>query len=129
MPTTELLKKAITGTTVKTIDEKKRTITFLGSTESVDRMGDIIVMAGWSLKNFKSNPVFLFGHNSNNPPIGRSLGVRKTKAGLEFDIEFADAETFAFADTIFRLFVKGFMKAVSVGFLPLKFEPRLDKKG
>lgn len=114
---------------VKTIDAEKRTITFLGTTGDEDRMGDVIEPAGWLLDNFNKNPVFLWGHRQDLPPIGKVLSVTRSAQGLRFEVEFAPPELFPFADTIFKLFQNGFLNAVSVGFLPKKFEAIFDEDG
>ena len=117
---------------VKAADDDSRVIKFKGSTGDKDRMGEIITPSGWKLNNYKRNPVFLGFHSYHEPPIGKAINVEKTDNALTFDIEFADAETYAFADTIYRLYKGGFMKAVSVGFIPLKWEDgdsRSDDKG
>ncbi|MCK5016454.1 MAG: HK97 family phage prohead protease, partial [Candidatus Peribacteraceae bacterium] len=101
-----------------------RVLEIAGSTEDVDRMDDVIKSKGWQLGPFKKNPVFMWGHNYNQPPIGKALKVwvdKETKR-LMFNIEFADAETYEFADTIFKLYKGGFLHATSVGFIPLDWE-------
>lgn len=113
-------------------NEDSRVIQFKGSTGDKDRMGEIIKPSGWKLNNYKRNPVFLGFHSYHEPPIGKAINVEKTNDALTFDIEFADAETYAFADTIYRLYKGGFMRAVSVGFIPLKWEDgdsKADDKG
>ncbi len=107
---------------IKAVAGKERTLEFIGSTESVDRVGDVIEAAGWQLKNFKTNPVFLWAHKYDMPPVGKAMRVWKSEGKLKFQIEFADAETYAFADTIFKLYQGGFLNAVSVGFEPLEWE-------
>ena len=117
---------------VKAADDDSRVIKFKGSTGDKDRMGEIITQSGWKLNNYKRNPVFLGFHSYHAPPIGKAINVEKTDNALAFDIEFADAETYAFADTIYRLYKGGFMNAVSVGFIPLKWEDgdsKSDDKG
>lgn len=113
---------------IKAVAGKERTLEFIGSTESVDRVGDVIEAAGWQLKNYKVNPVFLWAHDYRMPPIGKATRVWKSEGKLKFQIEFADAETYDFADTIFRLYKGGFLNAVSVGFEPIEHES-LDEKG
>jgi len=41
----------------KALDVAARTVSFVASTEAVDRMGDSIKLAGWRLDRFKANPV------------------------------------------------------------------------
>lgn len=108
---------------LRAVDETKRQITFVASTESVDRYGDIIRVKGWDLKNYKKNPVFLFGHRSMDPPIGKSIAIgieTSPKPALVQTIEFADKATYPFADTVFQLYKNKFMNAVSVGFRTLE---------
>jgi hypothetical protein len=107
---------------VRSVDEKKRTITFVASDESVDRYGDVIRCAGWQYQAYLRNPVFLWGHRSGDPPIGKcvDLHIESKPPALVQTIEFADAATYPFAETIFRLYQGGFLNAVSVGFMPLE---------
>ena len=118
---------------LRAVDETKRQITFVASTESVDRYGDIIRVAGWDLKNYKKNPVFLFGHRSMDPPIGKSIAIgieTNPKPALVQTIEFADKATYPFADTVFQLYKNKFMNAVSVGFRTLQDpNPIRDESG
>ncbi len=103
------------------VDGAERTLRFCFSDDSVDRMGDTIDAAGWDLTDFTRNPVALWAHDSAAPPIGgaRNLAVEGNR--LMGDIEFAPPETYAFADTIYRLVLAKFIRAVSVGFMPVKY--------
>lgn len=96
----------------------ERTLQFIGSNEMLDRDREILSVDGWDLKNYKKNPVFLFAHDYSQPPIGKSVNTRVKDGQLLFDIEFAAPEVYPFADTVFKLYKGGFMKATSVGFLP-----------
>jgi hypothetical protein len=112
---------------LRSVDEKNRTIEFVASTEAVDRYGDIIRVAGWKLDAYKNNPIFLWAHRSGEPPIGKCVGihVESNPPALVQKIEFADAATYTFADTVFNLYKGGFLNAVSVGFMPLEDPKRL----
>lgn len=102
----------------------------VGSSNVLDRMGDVIDQAGWDLKNFMKNPVILWGHNvrEERPPIGKALKVWLTgdkKAGtgkqqLMFKVKFDLQDSFA--AEIFRKIKDGFLNTVSVGFIPLERE-------
>jgi HK97 family phage prohead protease len=104
-----------------------RTKRFTFSDDTVDHAGDTINPKGYDLSVFHPNPVALFAHASWEPPIGRAsnIGVQGNK--LKGDIEFAGPEIYPFADTIFRLVDGGFLKAVSVGFLPKKWAFSTDR--
>ena len=103
------------------VEGADRTLRFCFSDESVDRMGDTIKAAGWELADFERNPVALWAHDSSAPPIGGARNVAVEGTRLNGDIEFAPPETYLFADTIYRLVLGKFIRAVSVGFLPTKY--------
>ena len=48
-------------------NEESRTVRFVLSDSSVDRMGDTIDAAGWRLGQYKANPVVLWSHLSSEP--------------------------------------------------------------
>ena len=107
--------------TVLRADIGGRTVRFVLSDSSIDRMNDTVNVGGWDLTDFRKNPVVLFAHDSSSPPIGRATRVWNDGTRLLGDVEFADKETYAFADTIFRLVKGGFLKSGSVGFLPVDY--------
>jgi HK97 family phage prohead protease len=100
----------------------ERVLQFIGSSETPDRDGEVILSSGWDLKNYKKNPVFLWAHRYDQPPVGRATKVKVKDGQLVFDVEFAPRETYEFADTIYKLYKGGFLHATSVGFLPIDFE-------
>jgi HK97 family phage prohead protease len=102
------------------VNDTARTLRFCFSDESVDRMGDTIRAAGWDIADFERNPVALWAHDSSAPPIGGARNVGVEGKRLAGDIEFAPPETYQFADTIYRLVLGKFIRAVSVGFLPTR---------
>jgi len=103
------------------INESDRTIKFTISTAGQDRDGDTIAPSGWQLSDYIKNPVVLFGHDHSIPPIGKALSIALEGDKLVALAQFADRETHALADTVFRLFAGGFMSATSVGFIPRKW--------
>jgi len=96
---------------------------FVMSDETQDRMGDVISADGWDLKDFRKNPVALYGHNSRDLPIGSWKNVRLEGKRLIGKLQLADEGTSPFIDTIRKLLVQRHLKAVSVGFLPSEAEP------
>ena len=119
------------GSDIITKNDEKRQISYLVSDETPDRVGDIIKVKGWDLVQYRKNPVILWAHDGSSvPPIGRSTNIRRRytpDARLTADIEFAPKEAYEFADTIYQLASRGFIKATSVGFMPLETMD-LDKK-
>lgn len=125
----KILRRAFSGSVIKNIDPDKRQIEFIISTACIDRMGDIIEVPGWDLKNYKTNPVVLFGHMSSIPPIGKAIKVWKDADALRAIAEFIPQDISAFAHSIFRMYEEKFLHAVSVGFRPLKWERLVDEEG
>lgn len=116
------------GSVIKKADDgtKSRTVRFRFSDATRDRMGDIIEPKGWVLKDFRKSPVALLNHDPYSLPIGKCGNLTVTAEAFDGDVTFADAETYPLADTVFRLVSGGFMKACSVGFIPIKYEPMKD---
>jgi phage head maturation protease len=83
--------------------------------------GDTVAVGGWDLTAYRNNPVVLFAHDASAPPIGRAKRVWTDSSRLLGDVEFAPPETYAFADTIYKLVKGGFLKSGSVGFLPIEY--------
>jgi HK97 family phage prohead protease len=102
-------------------DVGDRTVRFVLSDGTVDRMGDTVAGGSWDLTAYRSNPVVLFAHDSSSPPVGRARRVWTDGTRLLGDVEFAPPETYAFADTIYKLVKGGFRKSGSVGFLPIEY--------
>ena len=105
-----------------------RVLEFVGSTEDVDRMGDVIIASGWQLKDYKKNPVFLWAHQYDMPPVGKATKVWIDEDKLKFNIQFPMREEYEFADTIYKLYKGGYLRASSVGFMPIKSEPIEQKE-
>jgi HK97 family phage prohead protease len=101
--------------------DDSRSVRFVFSDGTVDRSGDSIDPKGWQIDSFMDNPVALWAHDSSSPPIGRASNVGPLGSKLMGDIEFMDADISSFADSIYRMVKAGFVKAVSVGFIPLEY--------
>ena len=103
--------------------------TYTMSTDVVDRPGDRIDQAGWDLSEFRSNPVMLFGHDANSPPVGKAIGAAVVNNALRGTFKFTPASVYEFGATVGRLVKGGFLSAGSVGFMPVDVrvaEDRID---
>lgn len=100
---------------------------FVLSDATVDRYGDVVEPSGWDLKNFKKNPIALFGHNSNFP-IGKWSDLRVEGEKLIGRLMLAKRGTSYRLDELIGLVEQGILRAVSVGFRPLKSEPLNPEK-
>jgi len=113
-----------------------RVLEFIGSTADVDRYGDIIEVEGWDLKHYLKNPQFLWAHNYSVPPVGTTRKVTKADGALAFQVYFPKDEEINVAgwpthvptpETVYRLYLGGFLRATSVGFQGLEWEPILGE--
>lgn len=102
---------------IKEINENDRSFSAVASTGEVDRDGDILEPKGWKLKNFRKNPVIMFAHDYRAIPIAKATEVKIEDGQLKFRPKFRESE---FADEVFQAYKGGFMRAFSVGFIPLK---------
>ncbi|MDQ0672945.1 HK97 family phage prohead protease [Pseudarthrobacter siccitolerans] len=107
---------------IKSLNEDDRTIEFIGSTKAKDSYGDVIEQAGWELKRFLGNPVVPWGHNYSMPPVAKALEVGIKDGNLTFKAQFATKDEYEWADTIFKLYKGGYLRAFSVGFIPLEYD-------
>lgn len=101
-------------------------MTYVLSDDTLDRYGDIIEPAGWDLKWFKKNPIALFGHQSSFP-IGNWKNPRVEGGKLLADLAPAQRGTSMRVDEIISLIEQDILRATSVGFRPLEYEP-IDPK-
>src|SRR6266567_1420568 len=117
------------------------TLDFRSSDETLDRYKEVISVAGWRLENYRKNPVVQNAHNYSSlaDTIGKSLitevrGASDRSAqerGLQSAaiagpylfqrIQFAVDDN-PMAKLAYGLYKGGFLKAVSVGFIPLQWE-------
>ena len=103
--------------TFKTLSEDEDgsvNIRGLASTNSIDRVGDVINHDAWTksggLQNFEKNPIILFNHDYNKP-IGRATSMEVNKTGLELGARISKS-----AGEIKDLIKDGVLGAFSVGF-------------
>jgi len=99
-----------------------RSFEVIASTDDLDREGERIAQDGWELENYMKNPVILWAHNNEAPPIGKATSVKIEDGKLIIRGEFASAEANPLAEQIRLLHNEGIQQAVSVGFIPLERE-------
>jgi HK97 family phage prohead protease len=112
---------------VKAPESEDRTLTFTASTQDRDRDGDVLLVKGWKLEPFMKNPVFLWAHDYRRPPIGRGVSVDNSGDKLKIKVEFVPGDIDPFAEQVYKLFKAGFLRTVSVGFMPTKMEDLTDE--
>lgn len=102
-------------------------LSFILSTATPDRSGDVVAQSGWYLENYRKNPVVLWAHDQGSVPVAKAPNIVIEDGKLKAkDVVFADYE---FAQLVKRLYEGGFMSAVSVGFLPRKWNWNEERGG
>ena len=103
------------------------TLDFIASTATLDRYHEVIEPSGWRLDAYRRNPVFQNAHNYGDIlfTLGKALITEVRSVGgneaLCQRIQFA-TEINPVARIAYGLYRGGFLNAVSVGFIPLKWE-------
>ena len=118
--------KSLRAFSVKSVDEEKRQITAVASSEIVDRDGEIVSLAALkkAVKKYLRNPVILAGHShrlgdGRSPVIGKV--VSHVFKGRDFIITVEFAKT-SLADEYWHLYRDKFQRAFSIGFRGLEYE-------
>jgi HK97 family phage prohead protease len=93
---------------------------FIMSTPAVDRMGDIVEQ-DWDLRAFRKNPIALWAHKHDSV-IGTWKGVKVVDNALQGTLQLAEKGTSRLIDMLRSLIEQRILRAVSVGFLPHKYE-------
>jgi hypothetical protein len=107
---------------------------FIASTATLDRYREIIEPAGWRLNSYRKNPVFQNAHNYGDIlfTLGKALLTEVRDVGgrqaLCQRIQFA-TEVNPVARIAHGLYSGGFLNAVSVGFIPLRWEDGQGERG
>jgi len=105
------------GLRVSEVDEGERIVDAVISTDTIDRMKEVLLPRGAILDNFKKNPVVPWGHDSSEPPVGKALKINRGRNAITARIKFATTQR---AEEVWQLFKGGFLRAFSVGFRPIK---------
>lgn len=113
----ELEHRIFAGEVRKVESDGKTRYRFTASDQTYDRYHSVILADGWSLSEYKKNPIAFWAHESWKPPIGGNVDVTLQDSRLVADIEFAATP---FAKEIASLVEGGFLRAVSVGFRNLE---------
>ena len=110
--------------------DRSPVLDFISSDETLDRYDEIIVASGWRLENYRRNPVFQNAHQYGDIifTLGKALVTEVREGRLYQRIEFA-TEVNPMARIAYGLYRGGFLHAVSVGFIPLRWENGDAEKG
>lgn len=102
------------------------------STQTPDRVGDVVIAQGCDYKEYLENPIVLFGHN-NADPVGNCLNLRKQDNAIyavtqfpERPDDYDEKETWR-PSVVWGLLKSGIVKGFSIGFNPTE-RPRMATK-
>jgi uncharacterized protein len=98
-------------------------VDFVSSDETVDRYNELISASGWVLDSYLKNPVFQDSHDYSTilRTIGKATVTQVRDNKLFQRIHFA-VNANPLAKIAYALYRGGFLNAVSVGFVPLKWQ-------
>ena len=118
--------------------DEERVVEVIASDGRVDFDGDILHPKGWKTAQFQKNPQFFWMHNALNDPIGNVIKEELVeRTNLKADTpdhlryELRAVPYFArtrFGDDKLVLYKTGILRAVSVGFRPLKLKQLTEKQ-
>lgn len=103
---------------VKSSKDNDRVIEFVASKEMVDYDNDVVKIDGLDIKKIKKNKSFLWSHQSNMPPIGKIISLKKDGKQLIGKAQLTSEEEYPFGFTIYKLIKNGYINNISISFLP-----------
>lgn len=120
------LQRAYSAFEVKAVDQRRRIFTGWATTPATDRVGDTINPLGATFKN----PLVLLHQHRHDQPIGSVTFKKPTAKGIEFEAEIPIvAEPGPLkdrTDTAWGEITYGIVRAVSIGFKPIKYAFKED---
>lgn len=111
------------NTEAKIIDAEKGIVEYVASDESLDAHREIVRVKGWKFNRFRKNAPFLNSHNqwSIDDLLGKVISAEVKDGQLVERVQWAiDVPENEMARLGFAMTQGGYLKAVSVGFIPVK---------
>ena len=121
----DYIRKGIpTGGDISVKKEERAVIRYI-TTASIDRDKEIVVPSGAILDDFRENPSVLYAHKYGDLPVGKDIWIKIDEKGVLAKTVYAKHQ---FADDVYNLVTDGFLRANSIGFIPVKAVTKEDKK-
>lgn len=113
--------------TVKVIDANQGVVDYVASDETLDSYQEIVSAAGWRFDLFRKNAPFVDSHDysSITKLLGQVTDFRVEKRQLVERVQYS-LEPNTLALWAFKMVRDGFLRAVSVGFVPLRMASKWD---
>ena len=111
----------------RVLSEAEGTIEFVASDETIDCYGEIVRVNGWKFTHFQNNAPFVDSHDYSciEKLLGQVIGSRVENNQLVQTVKYARLPG-TLSDFAFKMCRDGFLKAVSVGFVPVRTVSRYD---
>jgi hypothetical protein len=116
-------------TTARVLDEAQGTVEFVASDATLDCYNEIVVASGWRFTHFQKNAPFVDSHDysSITKLLGQVTDWRIEKGQLIETVRYS-REPGTLAEWAFKMVRDGFLKAVSVGFVPVRMVSKWDSQ-
>ena len=113
----------------KVLDEKQGLVRFVASDATLDCYSEIVRPDGWQFTHFAKNAPFVNSHDYSDIAniLGQVVAWKVEGGQLVEDVQFAltpGGQTFA--DWAFAMYRDGFLRACSVGFVPVAMATKWD---
>lgn len=121
------LRRAL-NVTAKVISEQEGTVEFVASDETLDCYREIVRVGGWRFTHFAKNAPFVDSHDysSITKLLGQVTDWRIEKGQLVEVVKYS-REPGTLAEWAFKMVRDGFLRAVSVGFVPVSMVSKWDQ--
>jgi hypothetical protein len=96
-------------------------VNFVISTGALDRDHDVINQDGWELDDYRETPTVLYGHNYSGLPVAKAMTVDVVDGKLMATDRFTPKDIYPFGFMVYQMLQHEFLRATSVGFLPLEY--------
>lgn len=114
---------------VRVIDAKAGTVEYIASDESIDSYREVIRANGWRFNRFNSNAPFVDSHDYSTleKQLGKVIEFKVVGNKLVETVQWAiDVPENKLAQLGWKMTQAGYLRAVSVGFIPTKMVTKWD---
>ncbi len=114
---------------IRVLDSKSGTVEYIASDETIDSYREIIRADGWRFNRFNKNAPFVDSHDYSTVEklLGNVIEFKVAAGKLVETVKWAvDVAENKLAQLGWKMTEAGYLKAVSVGFMPTKMVTRWD---
>lgn len=117
---------------IKVLDATKGIVEYIASNETLDCHNEIVRADGWQFNRFQKNAPFVDSHNYDGIGclLGKVIDFKINGKNLIETVQWAVDVSVEGQETLaqwgFKMTAAGYLKAVSVGFMPVQYCTRWD---